>query len=195
MLGTLTLELGLGWVKIAGTFVAAPGVPFAATILLGFMAVAAVAFGEEASYRAYPIKNFTEGLGRSPWAVVAAVSIPAVYFGMAHITNPGATWLSSTNTVIFGLLCGAAFVLTGELAVPLGLHFAWDYIQAFVFGVVGDGSQYGAVLVLAPSGASERHWTGLPYGVEAGALGTLALITGFVLMVAWIRIRPAQPRG
>jgi uncharacterized protein len=189
MVGTVGLELAMGWVRITDTLVSAPGQPFAATILLGLVAVAAVAFGEEASYRGYPIKNFTEGLGTSRWAIVAAVSIPALFFGMAHVTNPGATWLSSTNTVIFGLLFGTAYVLTGELALPIGLHFAWDYIQAFVFGVVGNGSQYGAVLVLAPSGAAGARWTGLPYGVEAGVLGTVAMVAGFLLMLACMRIR------
>jgi membrane protease YdiL (CAAX protease family) len=188
MVVTGTLELAMGWVRITDTFVSAPGQPFAATILLGLVAVAAVVFGEEASYRGYPIKNFTEGLGTSGWAKVAAVSIPASYFGMAHMTNPGATWLSTTNTVLFGLLCGTAYVITGELAFPIGLHFAWDYIQAFVFGVTGTGSHYGALLVLAPSGSAGSAWTGLPYGVEAGALGTLALAIGFLLLAAWMRV-------
>ena len=189
MLGTVGLELAMGWVKITDTLVPAPGQPFAATILLGLVAVAAVAFGEEASYRGYPIKNFTEGLGTSRWAIVASVSIPALYFGAAHVTNPGATWLSSTNTVIFGVLFGTAYVMTGELALPIGLHFAWDYIQAFVFGVVGNGSHYGAVLVLAPTGAAGARWTGLPYGVEAGALGTVAMVAGFLLLLAYRRIQ------
>lgn len=189
MLGTVGLELAMGWVKITDTLVPAPGQPFAATILLGLVAVAAVAFGEEASYRGYPIKNFTEGLGTSRWGVVAAVSIPALYFGAAHVTNPGATWLSSTNTVIFGLLFGTAYVLTGELALPIGLHFAWDYIQAFVFGVVSTGSRYGAVLVLTPTGTAGARWTGLPYGVEAGVVGTVAMAAGFLLMFACLRIR------
>jgi len=189
MLGTVGLELAMGWVKITDTLVPSPGQPIVATILLGLVAVAAVAFGEEASYRGYPIKNFIEGLGTSRRAVVAAVSIPALYFGMAHVTNPGATWLSSTNTVIFGLLFGTAYVLTGELALPIGLHFAWDYIQAFVFGVAGTGPQYGTVLVLAPTGAAGARWTGLPYGVEAGVLGTVAMAAGFLLMFACLRVR------
>lgn len=189
MLGTVGLELAMGWVKITDTLVSPPGQPIAATILLGLVAVAAVAFGEEASYRGYPIKNVTEGLGTSRWAVVAAVWIPALFFGMAHVTNPGATWLSTSNTVIFGVLFGTAYVLTGELAFPIGLHLAWDYIQGFVFGVAGDGSQYGALLVLAPSDSAGPRWTGLPYGVEAGALGTVAMMTGFLLMIALTRTR------
>lgn len=193
MLGALAVELAAGWVKITHTFVSSPGQPFAATIVLGLIAAAAVAFGEEASYRGYPIKNLTEGLGTSRWAVVAAVSIPALFFGMAHVSNPGATWLSSTNTVLFGLLFGTAYVLTGELALPIGLHLAWDFIQGFGFGVVNTGAHYGSVLVLAPTGASGTRWSGLPYGVEAGTTGTIAMIAGLLLIAAWTRIRPDAP--
>jgi hypothetical protein len=66
---------------------------------------------------------------------------------------------------------------------------SWDYIQAFVFGVAGTGSQYGAVLVLAPTGAAGARWIGLPYGVEAGVLGTVAMVAGFPLMFACLRVR------
>jgi uncharacterized protein len=189
MLGVLVVEVTMGWVTITDTVVAAPGQPFAATLLLGLVAVAAVALGEEASYRGYPIKNLTEAFGRSRRAAVAAVSLPALFFGIAHVTNPGATWLSTANTVAFGVLCGTTFLLTGELALPIGLHLAWNYVQGFVFGVTGTGSAYGSVLVLAPSGGSATRWTGLPYGVEAGILGTIAITTGFALLLAWTVIR------
>jgi uncharacterized protein len=116
-----------------------PGQPFVATILVGIVAVAAVAFGEEASYRGYPIKNLAEGVAKTRWRMVIAVVIPAVFFGLAHATNETATWLSVFNIVIFGLLFGTGYVLTGELALPIGLHFAWNFVQGFVFGVVAAG--------------------------------------------------------
>ncbi|HET6936989.1 MAG TPA: CPBP family intramembrane glutamic endopeptidase [Nocardioides sp.] len=190
MLGTLCVELAMGWVRITDTLVPSPGQPFAATILFGLVAAAAVAFGEEASFRGYPIKNLTESLGTSRWAAVAAVSIPALFFALAHVSNPGATWLSTVNTVLFGLLFGTAYLLTGELALPIGLHLAWDFLQGFGFGVVNTGAQYGSVLELAPNGASGTHWSGLPYGVEAGAMGTVTMMIGFVLLAAWTRTRP-----
>ena len=70
------------------------------------------------SYRGYPIKNLAEGVTRARWRIVFAVVTPAVYFGLAHSTNENATWLSVFNIIIFGLLFGAGYVLTGELALP-----------------------------------------------------------------------------
>jgi hypothetical protein len=90
--------------------------------------------------------------------------IPAV-FGLSHATNENETWLSTFNIIIFGLLFGTGYVLTGELALPIGLHFAWDFVQGFVFGVVAEGKEYGSVLVLADD---STLWTGQPRGAEGG---------------------------
>jgi membrane protease YdiL (CAAX protease family) len=108
-----------------------------------------------------PIRNLAEGVAGARWGMVIAVVIPAVYFGLAHTTNENATWLSTFNIVIFGLLFGTGYVLTGELALPIGLHFGWDFVQGFVFGVVAEGKRYGSVLVLADD-SSATLWTGQP---------------------------------
>jgi membrane protease YdiL (CAAX protease family) len=186
LFGVLAVELAMGWVTVTDTFARSPGQPFVATILVGVVAVVAVAFGEEASYRGYPIKNLAEGVARARWGIVIAVVIPAVFFGLAHATNPNATWLTTFNIVIFGLLFGTGYVLTGELALPIGLHFGWDFVQGFVFGVVAEEKQYGSVLVLADD-PSATLWTGRPYGVEGGLMGTAAFIGGFLATFAWAR--------
>jgi uncharacterized protein len=186
LFGVLAVELAMGWANVTGSFAPSPGQPFVATILVGVVAVAAVAFGEEASYRGYPIKNLAEGVAKARWGIVIAVVIPAIYFGLSHATNENATWLSTFNIVIFGLLFGTGYVLTGELALPIGLHFGWDFVQGFVFGVVAEGKHYGSMLVLADA-SSARLWTGQPYGAEGGLMGTAAFIAGFLATFAWAR--------
>jgi CAAX protease family protein len=74
----------------------------------------------------------------------------------------------------------------GELALPIGLHFGWDFVQGFVFGVVAAGKQYGSVLVLTAD-PSATLWTGQPYGAEGGLIGTAAFIAGFLATFAWAR--------
>jgi hypothetical protein len=75
-------------------------------------------------------------------------------------------------------------VLTGELALPIGLHFAWDFVQGFVFGVTGGTSKLGSFLILAEDDPAAKLWTGFPYGVEGGPLATVAFILGFLLIAA-----------
>jgi hypothetical protein len=121
---------------------------------------------------------------------------------MSHATNENATWLSTFNLVIFGLLFGTGYVLTGGLALPIGLHFGWDFVQGFVFGVVAEGEEYGSVLVLADD-SSATLWTGKSYGAEGGLLGTPAFIAGFLATFAWARsqhraallVTPQHPDG
>jgi membrane protease YdiL (CAAX protease family) len=193
LLGILLLELATGWVKVTGTLATAPGQPFGATILVGLLAALAVAFGEELTWRGYPIKNLAEGLNwrliGPRWATVIAVLISSLLFGLAHSDNPNASTLSTINIMLFAVLLGAGYALTGELALPIGLHFGWDLVQGFVFGITGGASKLGSVLVIANDDRSAELWTGLPYGAEGGLLGTGALVVGLSLTAAWVRFR------
>jgi uncharacterized protein len=123
------------------------------------------------------------------WATVIAILIPSMLFGWLHSSNADATTLSVLNTMVFGTLFGAAYVLTGELALPLGLHFAWNFAQAFGFGRSGDLPRLGAFLVVEEADPQTRLWTGWPYTVEGGLLGTATFVLGLVLVVAWVRYR------
>ena len=70
------------------------------------------------------------------------------------------------------------------------------YVQGFVFGLVGYGSDFGDVLVLAPTGGAGLRWTALPYRGEAGVIGTVAITTCLLLTAALMRTRQrALPCG
>jgi membrane protease YdiL (CAAX protease family) len=191
--GVYALQLAMGWVKVKGNLASPPGQPFAAAILADFVVIVCVAVYEETAFRGYPIKNLAEGLNwrviGPRWATVIAVLIPSVLFGLGHFTNENATKVSTANIMVFALLFGAGYVLTGQLALPIGLHFAWDFVQGFVFGVTGDAPNLGSFLVLAEGDPAARLWMGWPYGVEGGLLGTGAFVLGFLLIATWVRLR------
>ena len=123
-----------------------------------------------------------------------AILIPSLFFGLAHSSNENATTLSVVNTMVFGALFGAAFVLTGELALPIGLHFAWDFVQGFGLGRSGDAPTLGAFLVAAEGDPAARLWTGWPFTVEGGLLGTGAFFLGLLLIAGWVRLRRGSVR-
>ena len=198
MAGVYALALAIGWVKVTGSLVSPPGQPFIGAIVADVVVVVGIACWEEAVFRGYVIKNLAEGLNSkiigARWAAVIAILIPSVLFGLAHASNANATLLSIVNTMIFGVVFGAAYAWTGELALPIGLHFAWDFVQAFGLGRSGDAPGLGAFLVVREGDSAARLWTGWPFTVEGGLLGTAALVVGLLLIAAWVRLRRGSVR-
>jgi membrane protease YdiL (CAAX protease family) len=196
--GIYALALATGWLKVTDTLVSPPGQPFIAAILADAVVVVGIAGWEEMAFRGYLIKNLAEGLYSkiigARWATVMAILLPSVLFGWLHVSNADATMLSTVNTMIFGVLFGAAYALTGELALPIGLHFAWDFVQAFGLGRSGDAAGLGAFLVVAEGDPAARLWTGWPFTVEGGLLATGAFVVGLLLIAARVRLRRGSVR-
>jgi membrane protease YdiL (CAAX protease family) len=196
--GVYALELAMDWITVTGTLVHPPGQPFAAAILADVLVIMGIAGWEEMVFRGYLIKNLAEGLHskiiRARAATLIAILIPAVLFGWLHVSETNATMFSTINTMLFGVMFGVAYGLTGELALPIGLHFAWDFVQAFGLGFSGDAPRLGAVLVVTESDPTARLWTGWPFAVEGGLLGTAAVVLGLLLIAAWVRWRRGSLR-
>src|SRR6266545_3422125 len=170
MVGIFVLELALGWIRVTGTFATAdPGQPFGPAMLAGFLTVLLVVIQEEVIWRGYSIKNMAEGFN---WKAI------------------GPRWATVIVVLIAVLVLSAGYVLTGQLALPMGFHLGWNFVQVFVLGFYGGASRFGAsFLAIAEGDPAGRLWTGMPYSNEGGLLGTLAFVVGFLLIVAWVRLR------
>jgi membrane protease YdiL (CAAX protease family) len=199
MLGIFGVELALGWTEITGTFVTAdPGQRFGPVILVVFTTILLIAAEEEITWRGYMLQNLAEGLNLRAigpqLATLIAVLISSVLFGLAHADNPNATALSTINTMMFAVMVLAAgYVLTGQLALPIGFHVVWNFVQVGVLGYSGGAKQLGAAF-FAISEHGPRLWTGGAYGHEGGLLGTGAYILGFLLIATWVRLRRGEVR-
>lgn len=194
MTGIFLTELALGWVTVTGSFRSpASGAPFALTILLPLVAFLFVGIYEELFSRGYQLRNMAEGFNYPllgpRGAVLAAWMLSSALFGILHALNPNADVVSIVNITLAGLMLGAGYVLTGELAVPIGLHIAWNFFQGNVFGFPVSGlSPIGAAFVSTEQ-AGPEIWTGGVFGPEGGLLVTGATLTGILLTVLWVQLR------
>ena len=197
MTAVFLIELGLGWVRVTGTFETyGTDAPFAVCMLLPIAAFLCIGFYEETISRGYQLKNAAEGLNYPSigprGAVLLAWILSSVFFGVLHADNPNATPLSTFNIVLAGLMLGFGYVLSGELAIPIGLHITWNFFQGAIYGfpVSGFGS-FGATLLVTDQDGPEL-WTGGSFGPEGGLLIPAVMILGISLIALWTRLRTGK---
>ena len=118
---------------------------------------------------------------------VPAFAVVAVVFGALHLSNPGATPLAAATVAMAGLMFSALYALTGRLWVPIGLHFAWNLTQGYVFGADVSGSGFGHSIAVSTPNAARAQWlTGGAFGPEASAFAftIVTIVTVGALLVS-----------
>lgn len=126
------------------------------------------AAAEELLFRGYPFQVLVEGLGP-----VLAVIVAAALFALAHATNPWVDGLALLNIGLAGVVMAVAYLRTWSLWVPLGLHWAWNWVMAALFDLPVSGLSFD-VPGYDLRAVGPRIVTGGPFGPEAGLLATVA---------------------
>ncbi len=103
-----------------------------------------------------------------------ALIISSAFFGAAHAFNPGATVTSSLAIALeAGVLLAAAYVLTGRLWFPMGLHAGWNFSEGSLYGLSVSG-------FTAKNALTHGTLTG-PVILTGGAFGPEASIVAVIL--------------
>lgn len=183
-----------GWVTVRGVLQVTSGdLPLMVAIIGPITAFVAVGFYEELIFRGYQLRNLAEGLNQpaiGPGLAIAWSWITSsVLFGLLHIFNPDSSWVSTLNLAFAGLWLGLGYVLTGSLAIPIGLHITWNLFQGNVFGFPVSGIDYSGATVFQIEQGGPPLWTGGSFGPEAGLIGVIAILLGVILTIGWVRWR------
>jgi len=200
MIGIFLVERALGWVTVTGTLrTSVPGEAFWAAVLMPAALFLGVGILEELLARGYLLRNVAEGLA-FPWlggaraGLIVACVISSALFAWGHADNPNATWVSTVNIAFAGALLALGFMLTGQLALPIGLHITWNFFQGSVFGFPVSGTSRLRTSFMATEQSGPDLWTGAAFGPEAGLVGLFAMVLGAVLIVLWVRWRQGGVR-
>ncbi|MCY4079380.1 MAG: type II CAAX endopeptidase family protein [Caldilineaceae bacterium] len=191
MLLVFLVELALGWATVEEIFLTNRSVPFGLAIFWPLTLYLAVGIYEELVSRGYHFKNLAEGLSFSPLgrrsAILLAWLISSAVFGLLHAGNPNATVVSTVNLFLAGLFLGLPFLLTDQLAMPIGIHITWNFFQGNVFGFPVSGTSNNETTFIAVQQGGPDLWTGGAFGPEAGLLGLAAILVGSLLIVWWVK--------
>jgi membrane protease YdiL (CAAX protease family) len=194
MTAIFLVEWGLGWVTVNETLhTEFPEHSFLTAILITALYYLSVGIEEELAFRGYFLLNVAEGLNsrriKPKAAVITSWIFTSVIFGFGHLANPNATVLSTVNIALGGMAIGFAYVLTGSLAVPIGLHISWNFFQGNVFGFPVSGTTDWSTTFLAVQQGGPEFWTGGSFGPEGGLIGLLGFLSGMSITALWIRFR------
>ena len=194
MLLIFGIELAAGWVEITGFLVTHdPEQSFVLAILPPLGIFLFVGFYEELYFRGYQLTNLAEGFAgkilSKQAALILATFLSSAVFGILHATNPNANLTSTINIGIAGIFLATGFLLTGELAIPIGLHITWNFFQGNVFGFPVSGGVYNSASLITVAQLGPTNWTGGPFGPEAGFIGLIGIALGILATIAWVKFR------
>lgn len=193
MAAVAAAEIAFGWARY--TALASPlgrsvDVSAAIAVFIG------VSVSEELIFRGYLLRNLADGFGgwgspgsRGRTARFFAVVVSAGLFGIAHAQNPHASPVSTLNIFGAGLMLASAYLATGHLALPVGLHLGWNAAQNLL-GIPVSGSErfrYGALLEREP--VAPPWLTGGAFGAEGGLTGFCAIVLGLLALAVYRVVR------
>ena len=144
------------------------------------MTLAVVAWWEELVFRGYIFRNLVDGTNLI-WATV----ISSLLFGLIHFTNPDATLLSTFMITLIAPQLIYAYLKTGQLWLPMGLHLGWNFFQASIFGFAASGNESPSLITQSPIGPD---WlSGGAFGAEGSILILPFVLLSFFAIHYWVK--------
>jgi membrane protease YdiL (CAAX protease family) len=178
--------LGLGWLRLEGfawefdpISTVITGV---LTYLIGFIIVG---WNEELLSRGYHLQTIASGSNLF-WGVI----ISSAVFGVLHLANPGASWVSTAGIFFAGIFLAYGYLRTKQLWLPIGLHIGWNFCEGVVFGFPVSGTETYKLARIEVTGP--EIWTGGAFGPEAGLIVVPALLVGALLIYLYTANRNAD---
>ena len=160
-------------------------------IWLALLVNVTAAISEEVLFRGLLLTGL-----KKAWDDAGAVFISAVIFSASHLVTASAgksNWLEFVPLLALpGAMLGWAYLRSGSLWLPTGIHFAWNFFQDDFFNLAARNTSTSLFgWITAHNGPT---WLlGTDYGIEVGLVGVLSTI--LVSVGVWLYTRkPAPPQ-
>ena len=170
------LMLGLGWLTFEGFAWEFDPVNVVVTNVITFLIMFIfVGWNEELLSRGYHLQTIASGTNLF-WGVV----ISSAVFGLLHLGNPNATWVSAVGIFFAGVFLAYGYIRTKQLWLPIGLHIGWNFFEGVGFGFPVSGLDIYPLTRITVHGP--ELWTGGAFGPEAGLIVLQSLALGAFLI-------------
>lgn len=184
MMGSIYfVETVAGWLTFESfAWQTEPAINVITGVLTFFVVFIFVGWNEELLSRGYHLQTLASGINMF-WGIVISSSV----FGLAHLGNPNATWVSAVGILFAGIFLAYGYLRTGQLWLSIGLHIGWNFFEGVVFGFPVSGLDIYRLIRHQIEGP--EIWTGGAFGPEAGLIVLPALGIGAVLIYIYTKNR------
>ena len=195
--GSKMRMMGIGWAVAAVNFLAI----IVCLFLCGYYRIVTVEFDvasqlswlslfllvgvvEEVVFRGILFRLITD-----KWNIAVGLTTSSLLFGLAHLGNPGATlWAALAIALASGCLFGMAYAYHQTIWVPIGMHWAWNYLEGGVFGCAVSGTPLDYRPLITPGISGSDILTGGAFGPEASIICVaLGIVLSTVYTVLYIK--------
>ncbi|MFH2039574.1 MAG: type II CAAX endopeptidase family protein [Chloroflexota bacterium] len=170
------VEILLGWAKFKSfAWDTQSPVSVLSGSFLAIIIFILVGWNEELLSRGYHLQTLAAGTN-FPIGLI----LSSIIFGILHVTNPNASWISTLGIILAGLFLGFGYMRTRQLWLPIGLHIGWNFSEGVVFGFPVSG--WNGFQITNSNFAGPQLWTGGAFGPEAGLIVLPTLMIGTLLI-------------
>ena len=111
------------------------------------------------------------------WNPSIALIVSSLLFGFMHLFNTGGTaWSSLSIALTAGWLLGISYAYHRTIWVPIGMHWAWNYLESCVFGFPVSGNPITFIPIVTPIVSGPDILTGGVFGLEASIITVIIAI-------------------
>ena len=129
------------------------------------------------------------------WNIAVGLTTSSLLFGLAHLGNPGATlWAALAIALASGWLFGMAYAYHQTIWVPVGMHWAWNYLEGGVFGCAVSGTPLDYRPLITPKISGTDLLSGGAFGPEASII-CVAIGMGISIVYTVLYIKKKKRLG
>ncbi len=188
--GIFLVEWFGGWLTLSERLWRFPAPGPALLMLAGYFTLFVLSgASEEIMFRGYIFQNLREWPGTA-----LAVVISSILFGLLHALNPHFNLFAALNIILAGVIFCYAYLVTGNLWLPIAYHFSWNFFQGPVFSFPVSGMDSNGLLLtqVSPTGGVI---TGGAFGPEGGLMGLGAQLLSLFVLWLWGRAQGRERRN
>lgn len=188
-LGAVLQSLTILVIYLAGGFriIAINPVHFVIPSLVGTLAVAV--------FEEIIVRGIIFRLLEKKWGSYVALLISALIFGAMHLANPNSSLIAALGLATqAGLLLASAYIYSRSLWFPIAIHFAWNFMEAGIFGANVSGNAVNRTLLITNIDGAD-WFTGGKFGPEGSIQATLfcLMATIGILLISRRQNKLIQP--